>query len=67
MMVCIGRLPGAMALGVSGIGDKRRAPIMEQDTRVVAYDAGAKHAEQRIDKANCIAIGVNHGEIHRIG
>ena len=31
------------------------------------YDTGAEHAEHRVDEADCVTVGVDHGEINRIG
>ena len=67
MMVCSGRLPGAMQLGWPGWTRKPPAAVLQQDAGLVGDDRRAEGMRDRIDERADVAILVDHGDIDRRG
>ena len=66
MMVCIGRLPGAMRVRMTGIDHEAGAAIVQHDAGLLGTDAGAERAVERIDERHRGAVAVDDREIDRV-
>ncbi len=66
MMVCIGRLFGAMQFGWPRCDHEAGAAVLQHHARSLGQDAGAEALEQRVDERAGVAVPVHHAEVHRV-
>ena len=66
MIVCSGRLPGAMTFGWLRIERKADAPVVEDHARALGDDARAETEIGRVDETDGVAVLVDDGDVDRV-
>ena len=66
MIVCSGRLWGAMTQGCVGVRPESASPVVQQNARRRLENAAAERREQRIDQRHRVEVAIDRANIHGV-